>query len=251
MAAPVAAANPSFTFGRVLGRSLRIFGENTLAFSVLVLVLHLPGLALTLLAGAPPAAGESRPGYELLSLASGLLNGLLGLVSAGALTHGALRSMAGRRSTPGELLAFGFRSFGTVFVVSLNAGLRIALWSFLLLVPGIAAACRFFVAVPAAVAERAASSSESVERSAALTAGHRFAIFGLLAVFYGISIGASFFLATFTVAGIVPFSALTILVWAVEAVVTGMWATAAGVAYHDLRHEKEGVDTAELAAVFE
>src|SRR5262249_19427318 len=151
------AARPPFTVGRVLGRSFSIWGQNASAFAVLVLVLHLPVLVMTLESGQP-VAGQPPPASIWVRA---FVSGLLTIIASGALTAGVLQAMNGRAPRASELLRFGLRSYWRVFLVSLNAGLRMFLWSLLLIVPGVMALCRMFVAVPVCVAEPGLSSGEA------------------------------------------------------------------------------------------
>jgi hypothetical protein len=108
------------------------------------------------------------------------------------------------------------------------------------------------VAIPAAVVERPGLLG-ALHRSRALTKGKRFSIFVVFLVLFlvamGVAISATFALPALT-ASFAPM--LGAIVGGVVNVVFGtlLW-VAPGVVYHDLRVAKEGVATAELAAVFE
>ncbi len=250
-AVPAPAAQPPFSAGTVISRSVSVWAENVVAFSAVLLVLHTPNLVLSLLAGPGPGA-LSPTTFALLNGVNGILSGLVSFVGTGALTYGVLQSLRGTRVGAGGLLGFGFRKLWPVLVVSFGAGIRIFLWSLLFLVPGILAACRYFVAVAAEVAEPQLGPGEAISRSSTLTKGHRGAIFVTMFVFWIVSVATGVLVGVVGLrAGVIPFSLATALTWLVTTIVGGLWATACGVAYHDLRVEKEGADTAQLAAVFE
>ena len=107
----------------------------------------------------------------------------------------------------------------------------------------------WFVATPACVVEQLGP-SDSMRRSAELTSGYRWKIFGLMLVLLVISAVVTP-LIDLTLedmgGGAVPLIAG--LIW------NGVWgafyAIAAVVTYHDLRVAKEGVDIAQIAAVFD
>ncbi len=249
--APVPAGAPAFSPGGVIGRSFSVWVRNLVPFSLLLLALHLPNLLVTLAAGPPPGPGGAAGTYGAFTFGNAILSGLLGIVATGGITFGVLRSLDGRRSGAGALLGFGFRKIWPVFVVSLNASVRIFLWSMLFVVPGIVALCGLFVAVPARVAEPNLDSGEALEKSRALTRGHRLSIFLVVVVFWIVNVGTTVVVAALGVRSVLPFTLYAVLLWALSGIVGALWATAAGVAYHDLRVDKEGVDTAKLAAVFE
>jgi hypothetical protein len=160
-----------------------------------------------------------------------------------------LQYLAGQRRSVRDLLGFGLRKLGPVLLVSLYADLIIFLWSLALVVPGFIAACRLFVAVPARVAEPALASGKAVDRSTDLTEGHGWSIFAVMLVVWAIEWGSA--LGARALGNDLPSPIPAVLPWFVGAIVNGFSATAAGVAYHDLRIDKDGVDARELAAVFE
>jgi hypothetical protein len=136
----------------------------------------------------------------------------------------------------------------------------------LLIIPLIILYLMWFVATPACVLERLGTFG-SMGRSRALTKGHRWRIFGLIlvilipalivagviaSVMAGLGISVNLRIGVFfdlsrtlnTVA-----AQVVSLIW--TAIWTGFYAILVAVAYHDLRVAKEGVDTEQIAAVFE
>jgi hypothetical protein len=111
-------------------------------------------------------------------------------------------------------------------------------------------ATSLFVATPACVVERL-DPFRSMERSARLTRGHRWKIFGLLIlVVIPFTVAGALFDELAEVAGLggvlasigqVVGNAIWEAIFAVLVIAT----------YHDLRVAQEGVDTAEVAAVFD
>ncbi len=257
---PVAPALPlpQVTAGTIIGRTFSVWGQNAVAFSIVMLVLYVPVLAVQLWLGPSPqfTPGVTAPGammrYQAGAFGLVLLSMVLNFATMGALTRGVLQSLDGRRPGAGELLAFGFRKLWPVSVTAMNASVRMVLWSLLLIVPGIMAGCRLFVAVPARVAEPHLGSNKALARSRELTLGRRNAIF--LSLIVVMVVGTLVNLGVSLIGlrrGLLPFAVATTIVWAVNAVANGLYPTAAGVTYHDLRLEKDGADTAQLARVFE
>jgi hypothetical protein len=136
----------------------------------------------------------------------------------------------------------------------------------LLIIPLLLLYLIWFVATPACVLERLGP-FRSLGRSRGLTKGHRWKVFGLVlvvlipalivagiitGVMAALGIGVSLRIGVFfdlnralnTVA-----AQVVSLIW--TAVWTAFYAILVAVAYHDLRVSKEGVDTEQIAAVFE
>jgi hypothetical protein len=105
----------------------------------------------------------------------------------------------------------------------------------LLVVPGIIVFLMLFVATPVCVVEQLGPLA-SMDRSTQLTRGHRWKILGIEGI-------------TEIADGGVILSAACELMW--TAIIGTGYAILAIATYHDLRVAKEGVDTAQIAAVFE
>ncbi len=242
-ASPAPAGRP-FSAGEVIGRSFSVWFRNFVPFSVVTLVVNLPVLVLA--AVVPEDAGA---GWRILL---NLVNALVELVIAGALTYGVLESLRGERVPLGTLLGTGFSKLGRVFLVSVAVGLRVLLGFMLLVVPGIVFLCQLYVAVPAAVVEPDVG-LEAIPRSRALTAGNRWGIFVIVLVglLVTIAVGGVAGVLALLGASALPGPAVAVLVTAIGALASPFGACAAAVAYHDLRVAKEGVDTATLVKVFE
>jgi hypothetical protein len=238
---------PSFGVGSVLSRTLSVWWENVLVFSGVALLLQSPALVGTVILGAPVGAPDAR--REIARALLNALTGLLSLVVSGALTFGVIQSLRGKTVRFGEILGVGASRSWRIFVVALGAGLVILGFSLLLIVPGIMAACALFLAVPAAVVE---PDRPALRRSRELTKGHRLTIFLLFVVFWLVGMVATGIAGFATVLSHGPPSTgLLLFVQLAGVIAGGLGSTWPAVAYHDLRVEKEGVDTAELARVFE
>jgi hypothetical protein len=130
-----------------------------------------------------------------------------------------------------------------------RVGLRRLLPVIAFVVPGLITFTACLVAIPACVVEERGVSA-SMSRSMELTAGHRWKIFGLIALANVVdaSVDNAIDQALTSVAGGIPALAGH-MIW------SGIWSTfyaiLAVVTYHDRRVAREGVDTAQIAAVFE
>lgn len=258
------AGGPRFTVGGVLSRTLRVWWAHVWSFGAMSLVVYAPmlvGFALVwaafqgALAPRAPGPGELARGMAL-AFAGGAASLALAVVQMGAVTYGTVRWLHGERAAFGRMVAVGLRRglpvVGTGFLVWLLtfAGLL------LVFVPGIVFLVAACVAVPAAVVERPGVLG-ALRRSFELTRGSRWALFAaglvLLVVLWVLSALLQV-AATLVVPALPP-------AWAVGAMLVAsqvgnvlfsvLPVVAIAVCYHDLRQAKEGVDTAELARVFE
>jgi hypothetical protein len=110
------------------------------------------------------------------------------------------------------------------------------------------------VAIPAAVAERWKGTSDALSRSWELTKGRRWKVLAVALVTIAVAVG-------FVVLALTALE--TAAEWganhpvvagleeAIVALAAGFVAVASTVSYHDLRVVREGMDEAELAAVFD
>jgi hypothetical protein len=164
--------------------------------------------------------------------------------------NGAFQQMRGRPTSLIESVQFGSHRIMPVLGLVCGAWILIGLGTVLMIVPGLILATMLFVATPICVVERLGPIG-SMDRSAQLTKGNRWKIFGLLlltalpAVVIGWLID---FVASVTGAG-------GILSAGCHVILDGTWGAVSAAlvvaAYHDLRVAKEGVETVQVAAVFE
>ena len=120
----------------------------------------------------------------------------------------------------------------------------------LFIVPGVIVFLMLFVATPVCVVERLGP-FRSMERSAQLTQGHRWKILGMLLLMLlpaVVVIGVFETIEELAGAGVVV-TAVCELMW--NAIVGAGYTFLVIATYHDLRVVKEGIDTEQIAAVFE
>jgi heme/copper-type cytochrome/quinol oxidase subunit 3 len=117
-----------------------------------------------------------------------------------------------------------------------------------LVVPVLILLTMWSVAIPACVVEQTGPWM-SLSRSAALTNGNRWKVFGMMTLVIIISgIGAALIKLLAKAAG-ATVGLLAALIW--NALFGAFFAILMGVTYHDLRVAKEGVDTDQIGAAFE
>ena len=171
-------------------------------------------------------------------------------LSQAMLVYAALQEMRGTRSSLRQSLQVGWQRILAVIGLAITASVLTALGFVVLIVPGVMVAVMSFVATPACVVERL-DPFGSLERSARLTNGHRWKIFGLLLL---VALPLAIAGAVFDeVAEAVGFGGVLATLGEVtgDAIWNAVFAALVIATYHDLRVAKEGVDTEQIAAVFE
>jgi uncharacterized membrane protein len=238
-----------FRVGDVFGRSFELFARRFLPFFGLTVVAYLPSYALTFLVGNPEA------GSGLVGLISFIATVVCGALASAAVTYGVVQELRGRRFTFSESLGIALRRAVPMIGVGLCVGLLVGLGAVLLIIPGLIALCVYYVAAQACVVERTGVIA-SLKRSAALTKGHRWQIFGIVLVLVVVNIGVALLLGVLVA---VLFAAATPGFLTISGLVGGVWqafvaafgAVLGGVLYFRLRSVKEGFDIDQIASVFD
>jgi hypothetical protein len=257
------AAGGSFDFGRVVQRTFTVIGANLALFGTSALLLvTLPFFAANLI------------GYiyriqwviGLSAFVGGLIAGIGGVVLQGVVVHSAVGKLNGRRVEAGDALNVGLRALLPLIGLGIVQGLAIAIGIVLLVVPGLILMTIWSIAAPALVIEKRGGSA-SLERSRQLTRGHRWSIFGLLVIYFilsmilsvvvqalslttGVTTIASGSLSAST--AMAPAALVALFISALTAGLQGvLGAAGAASIYYELRTTKEGVAPDQLASVFD
>lgn len=255
-----------FRVGSVLGRSMSILTRNIVPFGILCLIFTWP-LLLSDTSDEPAAevppnadvAGSVDPMAAVgVIVLFAVVLGIAFLVIAmymlciSTMAYGTFQDLRGRRVGVAECLRRGLSTVFPVVGVAFLGTLIVSLGTLALIIPGIILWIMFWVAVPVAVVERPGVIA-SLRRSAQLTKGHRWRIFGIvlvIALLNGLANGIV--LVPFaTMSGDVALAVANIVAYLITVFFIAWGAVAAAVAYHDLRLEKEGVGVNEIAAVFD
>jgi hypothetical protein len=133
--------------------------------------------------------------------------GIAGFALQGAVMVGAAAFLDGRRASFGDCLMAGLRNWPVLLVLNLMRGAAIVVGYLLFIIPGIVLNLVWYVAGPVQVIE-GGSPLASLRRSADLTRGRRWSLFGLSIIVgvFGFLIGlASGFIAGFVVGFLKPF----------------------------------------------
>jgi hypothetical protein len=267
----------SFDMGRVIQRTFGAVRANLVPFGLMAALLYgapYIGIAFGMLGafsamgvpttvGATPSPSHFDTTQLPLFLSAGaafwLAFVVAMLVLKAAIVYGTVTYLSDRRASVGESLSWGLRRCVPLFFLGVVAGLAELVGIFLLVFPAVMMAVAWIVAVPALVVERTGI-FESLGRSADLTRGRRWPIFGLIVVF-----GAAYLVlqqVLLALAGIaslgataLDFRALFLRQFIVGGVIgtVGVMISYAGIAsiYYELRSTREGIGPEALAAVFD
>ncbi len=193
---PLGVVATPFSLGASVRNGFRLFGAVLPELLVLAAIFAVVSTLFSMAVSAIPHAGAESPFTRLTSVFDWLV-GLVGEISALALLIGAAE---GRRMGVAESLRYGTGLWGRVFVVRFYVGLWVALFTLLLLVPGIWKSTTLAFAVVAAV--RAGHSEEPLAMSTELVAGRWWQVFGSVLVFVLVAYAPPTAVAA-TIAGVV------------------------------------------------
>jgi hypothetical protein len=248
-------AENEFRAGRVLNRTFSILMRNLAPFCVVTVIAALPRVLIVAQTravlpahGAPVNPHALVVAGEMMALV-GILSLILGPLSQAIVLYGAFEDMRGRPVSLFESLRIGLRRFFPILGIAFLTMIFALLAAFLLIFPVFIVLTMLFVSTPACVVERLGP-FKSMRRSAQLTKGHRWKIFGLLAAtLIGAMIAESTLVKSAAGMGGQVFSLVVMLAW--SALWGAFYSIMAVVIYHDLRVAKEGVDTDQIASVFD
>jgi hypothetical protein len=235
----------TFSVGSAMSQGFSIWARNVVFFFGLSILAELPAGLLSPQASRPLTS--SNTWTRILLWVGGLtVSGILAFVVQGLVTYSVLEQLRGRTPPLGEALAKGWSRAWLLFVVAFSTGLLLFAATLALVIPAIVLATHWALISQVVVAE---GDVDARDRSAQLTVGHRWPIFGVLVLFWFASMGLRT-LANQLVGGprslwvmMLGYALPTALVLSVSAVVYT-------VVYYQLRSEKEGVDLEQLTSVF-
>jgi hypothetical protein len=246
-----------FRVGHVFSKAWSVFSQNFLTFILVTGIASLPSLLFPQPAPGTPADPFANVGMgRLLAI---FLMIVLGMLSQAIVLYGAFQVMRGRPIDLAESARIGLRRFFPIVGLAIGVPVLCGLASIFFVIPGMILYVMWFVATPICVVEQLGP-FRSMRRSRELTKGHRWKIFGLQllivipALIVGGIIGAVMiasmggFLAVAAALG-TTLGQVVNVIW--NAIWTAFYAIVIVVTYHDLRVAKEGVDTEQIAAVFE
>jgi hypothetical protein len=249
MSVTTSGASERLDIGQALQDLLRVVLRNIGPFALLGI--GLGGVPIGLLSASGDLA-EQHPVFILVGLVA-LIAAFIGrAVLIGAVIFRTARDLDGDPTTLGECLAAGWRRWGAMLGLTIWVGLLMGLGLIFLIVPGIFLALQWAVAGPS-LALGARGISDSMDDSARLTKGRRWA----LLLFYSIFVVVLFvtFLLLALVESAVSLMGSKLLVTVTDAALTNAlldvsFPIAAAVLYRRLRNARDGAPTTALAEVF-
>jgi hypothetical protein len=257
-----------FDLGRVVSRTLGTIQSNLATFYALALVsCGLPVALVQMLRVGAMAHIDPASAFASMFNSAALLVWLVSIIARAfcnsLLIAGALAALDGRPQTINGQVRAGVAVVLPVIGIELLCWIAVTATTMLLIVPGIIVACMLSVALPAEVAERTGVLG-ALSRSAALTKGHRWSIFGTLAL-YIVALGVVGAIVSLVVGPIFfggfgksyltaeggPLAYVGVIVMALVSAAYAM-VSAVGFAalYTELRLVKEGPKTQSLSEVF-
>jgi hypothetical protein len=241
-----------FQVGRVLNRGFDLLLGDFLKFFGMAVIIWLPILLLSLFGGALFAfAGGDAQNMNSAALVVGAITMaivflILSVLSQAAVLYGAFQKMRGQTFTIGTSFSQGFARLLPIIGMLIVMGLALAFGFVLLIVPAFILTAMWYVALPACVIERLGPLA-SLGRSASLTKGDRWKIFGIYFLIFIANQIVSAVLSRILGGGIV--SAIGNFLWV--ALVSAFQSIVVAVTYHDLRAAKEGIGVDRIAQIFE
>lgn len=259
-----------FSVGDVLTRSFSILGRNFLPFCLLIGIIQLPVIILTAYFSVAAldfaetshgTYGDDFSGSMDALLRFGSVGGLvlvaallLQPLSTASVTYGVLQQLRGRPASLGDCVRVGMSRMLAVLGVAVVAGMLMFFGALACIIPGLFFMTAYYVATPAAVVERLGV-SQAMSRSWQLTEGLRWQVFGLI---FALSVMGAMFEGAVSIptqslepAGATQTIIVSLIGSLVGVGVDALRAVACAVAYHDLRTEREGVTSQDLARVFD
>jgi hypothetical protein len=247
-------ASAKLDLGRVIQQLFAVLGRNFVTFLVLAAIfVGVPALIAGYLQMTTIRAGQLFSGPVL---AGGLLAALGALILQGIVIYGTVTDLNGRRATVTDCLSVGLRSFLPILGIGIMWYFAIVFGLVLLVVPGLMLLVAWAVCIPVYVIERT-SLTGVFGRSAELTRGNRWRIFGLFVLYVVALIIVEAVLGVFGNAGRiaagggVPVLQAMVIMPLINIANALIGTTGGAALYVELRRIKDGVGAESLAAIFD
>lgn len=246
----------ALSVGDIVKTTLTVYFNNLAAFLPLSLIVLVPTFLVVLLPESssfnnpptlpdpgvdPVAAFDAMFPYYIVAVREGLVGMLCGFLLHAALAYGVVRHLRGGQASFLESLVQFAGCAAAALAVAVIVTAATSIGYVFLIVPGVWLTLVLWVALPALVVER--GGLRAIARSAELTRGFRWPIFGLAVILVAaqLVVGnvAAWIVSNTLPDGFPRWCAMQFVV----VVMSGIYATAVAVTYHDLRVLKERADT--------
>ena len=244
-------APPAIRVGDVFGRSLKMFAAHWLAYCAMMALGYAPIVILTSgLASRIIPTGEWRTMAAALAVFAVIAAlAFCLLLAPAAISFGVAQDISGRGFSFGQSVRIALWRSPAILALTLLIGLYGIFALALLIVPGVIVFTIYSVAIPACMIE-GLGPLKSMSRSAFLTKGNRWRVFGILCELYvgGLVIDR---LVNFILERLTSDIAALVISLTFDIVLGAFTAVALGVLYAHLRVAREGVDIEHIAKVFD
>jgi len=254
MSVPSSGGGGDFRVGDVLSRAWTILSNNLLFFIglsalvyVVMIIMVVLVVVLAVATGAFGRGGSFGALFVVFGIASVLAILVVNMIGQAAMLFGAFQYLRGMPVRMGESLSRAFARIGPLVGATLLVSICVGFAFLALVVPGIILFCMWAVVIPVCVVE-ATGPTASMSRSAALTKGHRWQVFGIFLLIWLISAAAQI---VQVVLGQVSSVLATLFSLGASVVLAAYIHCVVIMIYHDLRVAKEGIDTTQIASVFD
>jgi hypothetical protein len=246
------AAPSSFRVGAVLGRAFELLFREFFKFVGLAVIIWIPFLlieGLSIVGRMSSVGFAPSPGFSALGWLGIVLFWASSVVVQAVILYGAFQVMRGQSFALVDSLKVGLGRFFPVIGLMIVMGIGIGLGTLLLVIPGAILYVMWSAALPACVVERRGP-FDSLSRSADLTKGHRWRVFGVLVAIQAVTVLSQMIIAF--ILGAMGNPAIVLLGVFIWIVLAGAYTSISiAVIYHDLRVAKEGIDVDRIVAVFD
>lgn len=241
----------NFSIGNALGTGFRVWFKNLPAFMLLSIIIYSPAIIYTYTIVSQDLASltiEQAQSWVIFSFVWGVA---AHFILASTIIYGVVQELSGNHASLGTSVTKGLSRLFPVLLIALLLIIGVAIGLVLIVVPGVILYCMWYVTIPAAVLERPGIFG-AFSRSAALTKGHRWEIFGIIVVMWLISYAINKALeSAFVSPSLDDFKTLVIVSISIQIAFSALQASIDGCTYFLLRREKEGTGADELARVFD
>jgi len=261
-----AVANQSFDFGRVGNQISSLISRNFVPFvTISALLSGIPTflIAIFQMMMRPDAATGLSSGAASGMVVIGLVLAIAAILPAfvlqATLTRASIDDLSGKPVSVPAALQTGIANLFPLFGLAILVGLGVGIGMMLLVIPGLILATCWLVASPALVVEKLGI-FQAMQRSLDLSRGHRWALFGMIVLFY-ILIVVVGMIVGLIVTGTVGLQAMMasqsggiffgIVNGIAQTFVVMLSTVGVAAIYFELRRIKEGVDVTSLATVFD
>jgi uncharacterized membrane protein len=250
LALPVRPPIAAIRIGDVFSQARKIFVTRWAIYSGIVMIAYAPMLAVNARNGSISGPVRASIGFDFSATILGSLLGIAILMLAHAAIYVSVsQEISGRPFSIGQSINAALRQSPALIAVLLLTWLYAIFAALLLVVPAIIVFCIYAVASPACVVERIGP-IKAMSRSAFLTKGNRWRVFGLMVLLFLVTgLLSQFVIFLAKLAGGPIFS--LVVSAPVQGIVGGFSAAAIAVLYAKLRIAREGVDIDHIAAVFD